>query len=237
MNQDKRPVIVVTGTSRGLGFDIAQYFLAKDCIVVGCSRGPGVISHVNYSHHSLDLCSEKSVQTWVRLLKRQFSRIEIVICNVGLVRLGSLTASTSLDSFASFMDSILVSTFLVCREFSKLMVMHKYGRIINITSIMSELNVQGTCGYATAKKAVVAFTKILAAEVAEYGVTCNVVSPSLIDTESSRAFGDTWRKKMLDLQSIKRDVSADEICRIIEFLASPNSGCLTGQVLHTCFID
>ena len=230
-------VMVVTGTSRGIGFVTANYFLQKGFLVVGCSRGESTIEHKNYRHYLVDVCNELEVKRWARLVKNDLSRVDILVCNVGLVRLGAVTGATSLDSFKSFLDSILVSTFLVCREFSKFMMLQRYGRIINIGSIMSEIHAPGTCAYASAKVAVVEFTKVLAREVADYGVTCNIVSPSMVKTDSNAVFGDKWEKSMLEMQTIKRPIDASELCHLIEFFSSPMSAIVTGQVLHTCFVN
>ena len=231
------PIIVITCTSRCLGTSIANYFLNLDYEVIGCSRGEGVIDHPNYHHYLVDVCDESQVKLWVRKIKREFGHIDIVVNNVGLVKLGGLTGATSLEIFRQFVDTILVSTFLVCREFSKIMVVQRYGRLINITSIMSELHAPGTCGYATAKKAVVEFSKILATEVVDYGVTCNVISPSLISTDASSAFGEEWKRNMLAKQTLHTPINPEQICHLIEFFASPKSDIVTGQVLHTCLVN
>ena len=102
---------------------------------------------------------------------------------------------------------------------------------------MSELHAPGTCAYASAKKAVVEFSKILATEVVDYGVTCNVISPSLIRTEASLAFGEEWERNMLAMQTLKIPIDPEQICHLIEFFASPKSDILTGQVLHTCLVN
>jgi len=230
-------IIAVTGSSRGIGYEIANHFLNQGCLVAGCSRGDSTISHLNYRHYSIDVCDEMDVQLWIRALRKDFNRIDVVVCNVGLVKLGSVTGSTSLNSFKSFLDSILISTFLVCREFSKIMMLQRYGRIINIGSIMSEMHAPGTCAYASAKSAVIEFTKVLAREVADYGVTCNIVSPSMVKTDSNAVFGDSWEKAMLEMQTIKRPIDATELCHLIDFFASPKSSIVTGQILHTCLVN
>jgi 3-oxoacyl-[acyl-carrier protein] reductase len=117
------------------------------------------------------------------------------------------------------------------------MMLQRYGRIINIGSIMSEIHAPGTCAYAPTKLAVVEFTKVLARELAEYGVTCNVVSPSMVITNSNLFFGEKWKKAMLEMQTIKRPIEASELCHLIEFFASPSSSILTGQILHTCYVN
>jgi len=230
-------VVVVTGATRGIGFAIANFFLQKGFLVAGCSRGESTIEHENYRHYVIDVCNETAVKHWARSVKRDFNRVDVLVSNVGLVSLGAVTGATSLASFRLFIDSILDSTFLVCREFSKLMMIQRYGRIINIGSIMSEIHAPGTCAYAPAKAAVIEFTKVLAREVAEYGVTCNVVSPSMVRTDSNAVFGDKWEKAMLQMQTIKRPIDSSELCHVIEFFASPMSSIVTGQIIHTCFVN
>jgi 3-oxoacyl-[acyl-carrier protein] reductase len=185
----------------------------------------------------VDVCDEHAVRVWSRQVKRDFGRIDVVVANVGMVKLGAVTGATSLEMFRSFVDGILVTTFLVCKEFSTLMAVQKQGRIITISSIMSELHAPGTCAYASAKKGVVEFTKVLAKELLPFNVTCNCISPSLIETDSAKAFGEAWEQNMLEMQSIRRAVKPSEICNIIDFFASPKSACVTGQVIHTCLVD
>lgn len=236
MNKIGKNSIVITGTSRGLGFGLANYFLDKGFIVAGCSRGPSTILHNNYVHHPLDLSDENAVREWARNVKHEIGFINTLVCNAGLVKLGSVTGATSLNEFKLFLDSILISTFLTCREFSKIMMLQKYGRIINISSIMTELHAEGTCAYGSAKSAVTEFTRVLARELIQFNITCNVISPSLINTSSSKTFGEKWEGNMLEMQSIKRAIEPNELAHIIEFFFSEKSSCLTGQNLNTCII-
>ena len=231
-----KPVMVITGTSRGIGYEAALFFLEEGYTVLGCSRSAGTIFHENYSHYEVDVCDEKSVRDWVRKTKKRHGRIDILVCNVGLVTLGAVVGATSLDMFRAYVDTNLISTFLVCRDFSKIMTVQRYGRIINISSTQSEMHTPGTCAYASSKQAVVEFTKVLANEVAEYGVTCNVVSPSLINTKSAEVFGAKWKSNILNQQAIKHVIDVKELCHVISFFAQPKSSMVTGQVLHTCFI-
>jgi 3-oxoacyl-[acyl-carrier protein] reductase len=235
---ERAPVMAITGTSRGIGRGMAEYFVARGFVVEGCSRGESTLAALTGYHHSpVDVCDEAQVRDWVRQVKRRQGRIDVVVCNVGLVKLGALTAMTSLEMFQSFVNAILTSTFLVCREFSKTMALQRYGRIVNVTSIMTELHAPGTSAYASAKSGVVELTKVLARELVNTGITCNVVSPSVVLTESSSAFGEDWMKNMLAMQTMQRPIDVAELCNVVAFFAAPASGCVTGQVIHTCLVD
>jgi NAD(P)-dependent dehydrogenase (short-subunit alcohol dehydrogenase family) len=77
----------------------------------------------------------------------------------------------------------------------------------------------------------------MAKEMVQYGVTCNFVSPSLVMTPATEAMGESWREHMLSLQTIKRTIDAAELANVIEFFARPESACITGQVINTCFVS
>jgi len=230
--------MVITGTSRGIGRGMAEYFARSGYLVEGCSRGESTLGELaGYTHSSVDVTDEAQVRAWARAVKRRQGRIDVLVSNVGVVKLGAVTGMATLEMFRSFVDGILIATFLVCREFSKLMALARYGRIVNVTSIMTELHAPGTSAYASAKSGVVELTKVLARELADAGVTCNVVSPSLVLTDSSEAFGPEWRRNMLAMQTLRRPIEVAELCNVVQFFAAPESGCVTGQVVHTCLVD
>lgn len=119
------------------------------------------------------------------------------------------------------------------REVSKVMILRGYGRIITISSILTALHEEGTSAYSASKSAVTEMTKVAARELAPRGITCNVISPSMIMTDPAQALaanGD-WQQRMLAKQTIKRPLTMPEICHVVAFLAAPESGCITGQVI------
>jgi len=231
------PVMVITGTSKGLGKGLAEHFLGQGYRVVGCSRSAAVIEHANYIHAQVDVTDEKQVQSWARQVRSQVGQVDVLVCSVGLVKSALLMAVTSGAVLDEFLRTNIAATFFVCREFSKLMLTKKKGCIVNVASIMTEIHEPGTCAYSSTKSAVIELTKVMARELALHGITCNVVSPCMVETEASRALGDDWRKRMLDMQTIKRPASIAEVGNVISFFAHPASSCITGQVLNLALVS
>jgi len=227
---------MITGTSRGLGRALAEHYCAQGLTVMGCSRGAGTIAHANYHHTSVDVADERAVRAWVRDAKRTHAAIDALICNVGMVRSALLMPLTPPALVREFVDAIVMATYNVCYEVSKVMVSQRHGRIVNVGSIMTALHEPGTIGYTTAKAAVVEMTRVMARELANFGITCNVLAPSLFDTDATAQLGDAWRTRMLDLQTQRRTVSYDELANVTDFFLSEHAGCITGQVVQTCLV-
>src|SRR5438105_3100962 len=148
------PVMVITGTSKGIGRGLAEHFLAHGYRLAGCSRGPATIEHANYLHGQVDVTDEKQVQGWSRQLRTQMGQVDVLVCSVGLVKSALFLAVTSGALFDEFLKTNIAATFYVCREISKLMLMKRKGRIVNVASIMTEIHEPGTSAYASTKAAV-----------------------------------------------------------------------------------
>jgi 3-oxoacyl-[acyl-carrier protein] reductase len=228
------PVAVITGASRGLGKSLAQYFLDKDYVVVGCSRGEGTIEHKNYQHYKVDVGNEAEVRWWVRNVKNTHKKVDLLICNAGLVRSALFLSMTPSDEMESIVRTNYIGVFYVLREISKVMALRGSGRIITISSTMTLLHEEGTAVYSATKAAVTETTKVLAKELAPRGITCNVIAPAMMLTDSSEALskGGDWQKRMLEKQIFPRLIETEEICHIADFFASPKSSAITGQVIY-----
>ena len=228
------PVAVITGSSRGLGKSLAQYFLNKDYVVAGCSRGEGAIVHKNYQHYKVDVGNEAEVRSWVRKVKNDFKKVDLLICNAGLVRSALFLSMTPSDEMESIVRTNYIGVFYVLREISKVMALRGSGRIITISSTMTLLHEEGTAVYSATKAAVTETTKVLAKELAPRGITCNVIAPAMMWTDSSEALskGGDWQKRMLEKQIFPRLIETEEICHIADFFASPKSSAITGQVIY-----
>lgn len=236
MNPPSPKILVVSGTSRGIGRGIAIYFAARGWQVCGCSRGETDLGIAGYTHTVADVTNEAQVRGWIRGVKQKHGRIDALICNVGLVKSALLLPMIPTELFTQFFESSLKATFLVCREVVKVMALQRSGRIVNIASIMTEIHEPGTAAYSANKAGIIEMTKVLAREVAKQGITCNVVSPSMVSTEASESLGQDWQQRMLAMQTLQRPLEIDELCSVIAFFLAPEAGCVTGQVLNTCMV-
>ncbi len=234
MNAPK--VLAITGSNRGIGLGFVRYFLDRGWKVYGCSRGESEFSHPNYVHYAADMSDDANARRWIKSIRQTEDRIDVLVCNAGVVKSALTTPMIPTNLFMSFFESSFKSTFIVCREMAKVMIQQRSGRIITIGSSMTIMHEPGTAAYTANKAAVIEFTKVLAKELAPFGITCNVVSPSLVMTPASEAMGEEWRDRVLALQVLQRPVDAVELGAIVEFFAAPSSACLTGQVLTTCFV-
>lgn len=212
---------------------LAGHFVQQGMTVYGCSRGEATITHPSYHHEQVDLRDEMQIMRWVRTIRRSSEGVDILICNAADTSANMLTAQTSAAKLNEILSVNFGGTYIVCREVSKLMLLRKYGRIINFSSMSVSLHEQGTSAYSASKSAVVEFSKILAREVAAHNITCNVVAPSVYYTDTvQQTLGQDILDHALRSLTIQRALTDADICHTIDYLASPLSGQVTGQVIH-----
>jgi 3-oxoacyl-[acyl-carrier protein] reductase len=228
---DSRKVALITGASRGIGRGLVERFLSDGYRVVGCSRSEAPETHGDYDHACIDVSDEVAVQSWIKGVARSHERIDVVVNNAG-VSASSPSLITSGATVSDVMRTNFLGTFVVSREAAKIMIRHRYGRIINIASAACGLHIEGASAYSASKSAVIEFSKILARELADREVTVNVVAPSIVETAMLDKIGEEGRERYERALTLKRACTVEEVAHVVSFLASPEAGCLTGQVLY-----
>lgn len=226
-----RRVILITGTSRGLGYGLAEHYLEKGNIVCGCSRAPTQLHHPDYTHFELDVADEAKVVAMVRAVAREHGTIDVLINNAGIASMNHAllsTASTAQSIFATNFHG----TFLFCREVAKVMVRKKAGRIVNMATVATPLRLEGESLYAASKAAVESFTEVLARELGTTGVTVNAVGPTPVPTDLIKSVPKAKMQALLLRQAIPRFGSIADLTNVVDFLISPESGFITGQVIY-----
>lgn len=224
-------VILITGTRKGIGKKLAEYYLNLGFNVIGCSRGIGTIKNNNYRHFELDVSNEKAVVKMVRATKKEFGRIDVLLNNAGIASMNHFL-TTSFSTVQNIFNTNFLGTFIFSREVSKVMMKQKYGRIVNYTTVASALRLEGEAIYAASKGAIENFTQTISKEVAPYNITVNAIGPTPVKTDLIKAVPKDKIQDLLDKQAIKRFGTFEDIKNVIDFFIDDKSDFITGQVIY-----
>jgi len=223
--------MLITGTSKGIGRGLAEYFVDRSFHVVGCSRKPIDYDLDNYEHFCLDVSDEADVKRMFNEIRKTRGGLDVLINNAGTASMNH-SLLTPIKTARRILDTNVVGTFLFCREAAKLMRKRERGRIINFATYAIPFKLEGEAIYAASKAAVVTLTEILAREYADLGITVNAVAPPAIQTGLVRGVAKETLDALLSRQAIKRFGSPDEVGNVIEFLVRPESDMVTGQTVY-----
>jgi len=229
---DTKKVLLVTGSSRGIGKYIAKHYCILDYTVIGCSRNVGTIDHPNYHHKCLDISLEKEILELFKYIRQEFKRLDVLINNAAI---NPAIVSGALLPYATMEKIFKVNVFapmLFCREAIKLMLRNKSGRIINIGSMAAKHEVAGEALYTSTKSALNSYTRVLAKEVSKMGITVNVVAPSAIKTELSAQINQTALTEVLSRNAISQYGELADVTNTLDFLIKTESSSITGQIIY-----
>jgi 3-oxoacyl-[acyl-carrier protein] reductase len=239
MNLDGQ-IALVTGASRGIGRAIAQKLCTAGAVVVGTATtadGARRIADDLALHgcHSagmeLDAGQPPSVQSLLERINGQFGAVTILINNAGITR-DNLLLRMKDEEWETLLNINLSSVYRLCKACLRGMMRARYGRIINITSVVGSIGNAGQSNYAASKAGIVGFSKSLAREVGGRGITVNTVAPGFIDTDMTRALPAERREALLQQIPVGRLGQAAEIAEAVLFLASPAAAYITGETLN-----
>ena len=223
-----KEIMLITGTRKGIGRHLCEYYAGKGYTVFGCSRQESSLKIKNYEHCIADVSKEDEVRDMIGAISKKHKRLDIVINNAGAASMNH-TLLTPLETVRRLFDTNFVGTFLACRESAKIMKKNNYGRIVNFGTVAVPLKLEGEAVYCASKSAVMTFTKILAKELASFGITCNCVCPTIVDTDLIKSVPKDKLQKILDAQSIKRYALPSDISNVIDFFIRKESNFITGQ--------
>ena len=224
-------VILITGTRKGIGRHLVEYYLSLGHIVVGCSREPSDLSNPSYTHHCLDIRDEDAVGRMFSAVRQQHGRLDALINNAGVASMNHILL-TPASTVRRLLETNVLGTTLCCREGAKAMRTYRCGRIVNFATVATPLQLEGEAIYAASKAAIVSLTQILARELAAFGITVNAVGPTPVKTDLIRSVPQEKMDALIARQAIKRYGEFSDITNAVDFFLRPESDFITGQTLY-----
>ena len=232
-------VALVTGASRGIGRAIAQLLAERGFRVVGTATsesgaagvGEALAAHAGCRGIVLDVTDGDAVGTSIDAVVRDLGALHVLINNAGITR-DQLSMRMKDEDWDVVLATNLSAVFRASRAAIRPMMKQRYGRIVNITSVVGASGNAGQANYAAAKAGVAGMTRALAREVGSRGITVNCVAPGFIETDMTRALGEAQSATLLSQIPLGRLGQPVEIAHAAAFLASPEASYITGTELH-----
>ena len=241
MEEMNRRVALVTGASRGIGRAIAKR-LAQDGIFVivnycgSKEKAEAVLEEIK-AQGGDGVCAQADVSDFaaaealVKELVKEYGRIDILVNNAGITRDG-LLMKMSEEDFDRVLDVNLKGCFNTIRHLSRQFLTQRYGRIINIASVVGVIGNAGQANYSASKAGIIGLTKSVARELASRGVTANAVAPGFIETEMTAVLPDKIKEQMAGQIPLGTFGKPEDVAEAVAFLASDSARYITGQVLN-----
>ena len=232
--QNKR--VLVTGSTQGIGAATALAFAQKGCQVLLNGRRPELPEEIadqlekigaDYQYFSADVSDEGAVKQ----LFKEIGEIDILVNNAGITK-DNLLLRMSEEDWDDILNIHLKAVFRLSKRVLKGMTRARFGRIINISSVVAHFANPGQANYSAAKAGIEAFSRSLAKEMGSRQITVNCIAPGFIATEMTEQLNEDIRKKMNDQVALNRFGEPQDIANAVSFLASDKASYITGNVLH-----
>jgi 3-oxoacyl-[acyl-carrier protein] reductase len=232
-------VALVTGASRGIGRGIALALAGRGAAVACAARSieasAGTVAEIasrggRATAIALDVASDASVESAAKELLNTHATIPLLVNNAGITR-DNLLMRMKKEDWTEVIDTNLSGIYRLCRALVPSMVKARYGRIVNVTSVVARSGNPGQSNYAASKAGIEGFTRSLARELASRNVTVNCVAPGFIDTDMTRVLGDTQREALLGQIPLKRLGTPDDVAAAVCYLLGEGGAYVTGVTL------
>ena len=231
-------IALVTGASRGIGAAIADTLAQAGATVIGTATGDSGAAAIgerlaqwNGQGRALNAAEADGIENLIADIEKEFGKLDILVNNAGITR-DNLLMRMKEEEWDEIMQVNLKSVFRASKAVLRGMMKQRFGRIINITSVVGAMGNAGQANYAAAKAGLMGFAKSMAREVGSRGITVNCIAPGFIDTDMTRALPEEVRKTFEAQTALGRFGDAQDIADAVLFLASDQAKYITGQTLH-----
>ena len=232
-------IALVTGASQGIGRACALELARAGATVALAARSADKLAALadeitaaggQAAAFTLDVASEDSLKSGAKAVLEHYGKVEILVNNAGITRDGLMMRMKRAD-WDDVLNTNLTGAFLLTQALLPAMLKNRWGRILNITSVVGRTGQAGQVNYASSKAGLIGFTRSLAREVASRGVTVNAVAPGYIETPMTAVLDDKQREAMMATIPLGRPGTAEDIAQSVAFLASDAAAYITGHVL------
>ncbi len=228
---------IVTGASRGIGRAIAEKLVADGFFVIGTAtsdNGAEAISAYLGEHgkgYKLNVADAADIENFIKVSGDAYGTPAVLVNNAGITR-DNLLMRMKDEEWDDIIGTNLTSVFRMSKAVLRGMMKARYGRIINISSVVGSTGNAGQANYAAAKAGMIGFAKSMAKEVGSRGITVNTVSPGFIDTDMTKELAEEHKNALLGSIALGRLGQPEEIAHAVSFLASEQASYITGETLH-----
>lgn len=231
---------IITGSGRGIGKSVGEALARQgvNIVVADVSLDTAMEAAADLEKLGVrsiglkaDVSKSAEVSEMFETAVKEFGKVEILVNNAGITKDGLLMRMKE-DDWDAVININLKGTFLCSKEAVKLMAKQRYGRIINISSVVAFMGNPGQANYSASKAGIVGLTKTIAKEYAGRGMTVNAVAPGFIETAMTAALPENVKQEMMKAIPIGRFGTVLDVANAVLFFASPESGYITGQVIH-----
>jgi len=232
----KNKKVLITGATGGIGNCLVEKFNNLGAIVAATGTNEDKLNNLKKKFSTIKiekfkLNEHNKIEEFINKIDKQLDGIDILVNNAG-VTLDNLSIRLTEESWKKVLDINLTSSFLMCKYSIKKMLKKKYGKIINITSIVGHTGNLGQANYAASKAGIVAFSKSLAIEYARKNININCVSPGFIKTEMTDKINEDFKKTLINKIPSGDLGTGDDVSNCVAFLASDMAKYINGETIH-----